>query len=579
MAKHWRMLPGNPEKAREMAARLGVHPLVAQLLLHRGLADPDVAARFLHPDLAHLHAPVLLPNIQAGLDRLIAALRGNERILIFGDYDVDGMTAVSLLMRLLKPLATGGILYYVPNRLEEGYGLSAEVIARAAARGVKLIVTVDCGIAGCREVEYARELGVDVIVTDHHEPGEEIPDAVAVIDPKLPGSAYPHPDLAGVGVAFKLAQALCEEGLIRQEDLWRHLDLVALGTIADVVPLVDENRILVHHGLARLARTEHPGLRALLEKVHLRDREITAGQVGFVLAPRLNATGRLGDAGHGVRLLLTDDPERARELAGLLERENQERQRIEEKVLREALALIDEQVDLGRERAIVLAAAGWHPGVIGIVASRLVEVFHRPTILIAVEGDEGRGSGRSIPGFNLYAGLARCSEFLTRFGGHEAAAGLSIERERVAGFTEAFGAVARSAITESMMEPVLRVEAEVGLIDASLALAREIARLAPHGPGNPTPVLACRDLKLVDCRGVGEDGKHLKIRVACSGAARDGIGFNLGSRLPDVTAAESLDLAFTLEENTFNGQTEVQLNLRDVACRGRAAVSARDDPA
>lgn len=567
MAKLWRTVPANREEADRLSRALGVSPLMAQLLLNRDLADPEEARIFLAPDLAQLHPPHLLPQFDRGLERLITALRGGESLLVFGDYDVDGMTAVSLLVRLLHPLTAGKVYYHVPKRLEEGYGLSKEIIAKAARGGVKLMITVDCGIGGREEVAFANELGLDVIVTDHHKPGDNIPDALAVIDPKLPGSAYPYPELAGVGVAFKLVQGLAERGMIDREELHRHLDLVAVGTIADVVPLTGENRVLVHAGLARLNKTGNAGLRALLETARLGDREVTAGHVGFILAPRLNATGRLGDAGAGVRLLLTDDMERGRELAKHLEQENQERQRIEEEVLAEALERIKSGVDLDRERAIVLASPGWHPGVIGIVASRLVEIYHRPVILIALDGEEGRGSGRSIPGFNLHQALAHCAAALVRFGGHEAAAGLTIRQDRLAEFARAFQALARQEVRESMLDSVLHVEAEIDLAGTNLELAREIARLAPHGMGNPAPVLACRGVKVLNCRGVGENGKHLKLRVIQDGAARQGIGFNHGVILREVAAAGLIDLAFSLEENTFNGAAEVQLSLRDVICR------------
>ena len=570
MSKRWLSLPTQAEPAAELGKALGISPLVAGLLLHRGLTDPQSAQEFLQPDLALLHPPSLLPNMDAGVDRLVAALQGGEPLLIFGDYDADGVTAVSLLVRLLKPLAKGGLRYYVPKRLEEGYGLNMEAIKRAAERGARLILTVDCGIGARAEVAAARELGVEMIVTDHHQPGENIPEGVPIIDPHLPGSRYPFPDLAGVGVAFKLAQALVERGLIPWDELRRHLDLVALGTVADVVPLLGENRVLAYHGLAQLNRTEHPGLRALLEITRLQGRAITAGHVGFVLAPRLNAMGRLGDASTGVQLLLTNSPDKGLEIAKLLEGENRERQRIEAQVLTEALSQIRSQVDLEQEKAIVLAAPGWHPGVIGIVASRLVENFHRPAVLIALDGGEGRGSGRSIPGFNLHQGLARCARHLERFGGHEAAAGLTIRSDKLGEFTREFTAVARAEIAEAMLEPTLKVEAEIALGEATLALSREIARLAPYGQANPAPVLACRGVRVVDRRTVGENNKHLKMRVTHGGVKRDAIGFNLGEFLPEVAAGGLADLAFTVEENSFNGATDVQLCLRDLNCRAQA---------
>ncbi|MGE5530345.1 MAG: single-stranded-DNA-specific exonuclease RecJ [Patescibacteria group bacterium] len=551
---------------------------MARLLLNRRLDDPDAVDRFLHPDLARLHPPALLPGLPEGLARLAAALRGGEKILIFGDYDADGVTAVSLLMRLLQPLAKGRVFYYVPKRLAEGYGLSLEALERAARHGINLVLTVDCGISARAEIAAARALGLDVIVTDHHQPGPDVPEeAVAVIDPKLPGAGYPFTELAGVGLAFKLGQGLAEMGLISREELLRHLDLVALGTVADIVPLVDENRILAHFGLEQLNHTENPGLRALLDVVHLQDREITAGHIGFVLAPRLNASGRLGDAALGVRLLLAAEEGRAEEIARALERENEERQRIEAKVLAEAVGMIEAEIDLSRERAIVLASPDWHPGVIGIVASRLVEAYYRPVILVSMNGEEGRGSGRSIPGFNLHRGLSRCASHLVRFGGHEAAAGLTVRREAMSGFTVEFLAAAREELLEGALEPTLRIEAEIGLDEVTLALAREVARLAPHGAGNPSPVLACRGARLIDCRSVGENGRHLKVKVAKNGAIRDGIGFSLGAMRAEAAAGGLFDLAFTVEENTFNGATDVQLNLRDLVKKSGDLVRAASE--
>ena len=566
MNKRWLTMPPQERDAEDLAKDLGVSALLAQLLIHRGLTSLEEARRFLRPELSDLHDPRLLPGLDRGLDRLIEALQAGESILIFGDYDVDGVTSVSLLMHLLKPLAGGKVYYYVPKRLEEGYGLSLEAIKRAAAQGISLILTADCGISACAEVAAAGGLGLDVIVTDHHEPGEKLPEAVAVINPKMHGSRYPFSGLAGVGVAFKLGQALMERGLLTADDLWRRLDLVALGTIADVVPLLDENRILVHHGLMQLNKTEHPGLRALLEAVQLHEKTVTAGQVGYVLAPRLNASGRIGDASAGVKLLLTREAQRGRDLAQAIEHENEERQRIEARVLAEALIMIKEQVDLANEHALVLASPSWHAGVIGIVASRLVDLYHRPVILIALDAQEGRGSGRSIPGFNLYQGILSCARYLERFGGHEAAAGLTVSRERLADFTREFTAMARAEIAASMLQPTLKIEAEINLAEANLGLARELMLLAPFGSGNPAPVLASRSLKPVDLRTIGENGKHLKIRVMQQGILRNAIGFSLGGCLPEIKAADRVDLAFMLEENTFNGNTDVQLNLKDIIC-------------
>ncbi|MGD9154188.1 MAG: single-stranded-DNA-specific exonuclease RecJ [Bacillota bacterium] len=562
--KVWKIVNNTTKEAEVFAQALGISPLLAQLLLNRGINGIDQAQRFLAPDLERLHDPFLFREMKRATDRIYRAITGNESVLIYGDYDVDGITSIALIVRVLSKYLPGRLLYYIPKRLEEGYGLHLTSLQKAFAKGVRLIITVDCGISARDEAAYLKEQGVDLIITDHHEPQGALPDAYAIINPKVPGCGYPFPQLAGVGVAFKLLQGLAR--LIPEigPRLLSNLDLVAFGTVADIVPLLDENRILVKYGLEQLNQTNNVGLAALIEVLGLRGRDINCGHIGFILAPRINAAGRLGNPSVGVKLFLTADALQARQLAKDLDLENQNRQEIENAVLAEAQAQIAAQPQLEEEYALVLAGEGWHLGVIGIVASRLVELYHKPVILIGLEGEEGRGSGRSIAGFNLFAAVERCGAYLNKFGGHEFAAGLSIGRARIPEFKTAFLKLAKESLGPEDLQPTLRVESLVDLNGVTLDLVRELDKLAPCGPSNPTPVLGCCDVSLVDLRSVGENGKHLKVKVKSADTIREGIGFNLGFLHPELAFTQEVDLAFCPEENVWNGSTTVQLNLKDV---------------
>ena len=541
---------------------------MGQLLLNRGISRLEEAEAFLSPDLSRLHDPFLFKEMSLAVERLQRAIKDGERVLIYGDYDVDGVTAISLMIRVLAKYLPGKLLYYIPKRLEEGYGLHLSSIDKAIAKGVDLIITVDCGISAVAEAEYLKSQKIDLIITDHHEPQAAIPEAYAIIDPKVPGSGYPFPQLAGVGVAFKLLQGLATVIPELNARIFRNLDLIAFGTIADIVPLLDENRILVKHGLEQFRQTENIGLQALLQVTALKEREINCGHIGYMLAPRINAAGRMGNPSIGVKLFLTNDPLQAFELGKELERENLNRQEIENRVLQEALAQIQADPQLADEYALVLYGEQWHLGVIGIVASKLVELYNRPVILVGFEGNEGRGSGRSIAGFNLFSALEECSDFLVRFGGHEFAAGLTITREKFLEFREAFYALARNKLTSADLQPFLKIEGLIELSHTNLELAREISRLAPCGTCNPTPVLGCTAVSLVDYRSVGENGKHLKLRVSDQSVVRDAIGFNLGAVSQELASTKEVDLAFSVEENNWNGSTQVQLNLKDIVVRG-----------
>lgn len=574
--KLWKIAEHDDDAAVELSCALGISPLLAKLLVNRGIIEPTQAKTFLSPEMSQLHDPFLFNDMRRAAERIVAASRNQEPVLIYGDYDVDGITATTLLVRIMARLFPGRLLYHLPKRLEEGYGLHLASLEKALARGISLVITVDCGISAVAEALYLKSRGIDLIITDHHEPPPEIPDAYAIIDPKIPGSGYPFSQLAGVGVAFKLLQALAALLPEITERLYRNMDLVALGTVADIVPLLDENRVLVTYGLKQIQNTENIGLQSLIQVAGLKDKEITCGHIGFVLAPRINAVGRISNPSTGVKLFLTHDPIQAMDLANVLENENQNRQEIETRVLQEAQAIIAATPSLADEHGLVLAGEGWHPGVIGIVASRLVEMYNKPTILIGLEGDEGRGSGRSIAGFNLFEAIGECGQYLARFGGHEFAAGLTIRRAEIPAFREAFLRIANRMLTKDELIPTLRVEGLIELKHATLDLARELSRLAPCGPANPTPVLGCESVYLVDYKMVGENGKHLKIRVKDERVTREGIGFNLGHVNQELAATKEVDLAFVVEENTWNGSSQVQLNLKDVRA---LAVPARKEMA
>ncbi|HUS90812.1 MAG TPA: single-stranded-DNA-specific exonuclease RecJ [Phycisphaerae bacterium] len=559
--------------AEAMARRLGVAPLVAQVLANRGLTDVEAAKAFLAPKLSDLHDPLLLPGVVPAAERIARAVAAGERIVIYGDYDVDGMTAVAILHACLRMLGARAE-FYVPHRLDEGYGVNTEAVRKIVADGAELIVTVDCGISAAGPLRQATDAGVDVIVTDHHSPPEVLPDVVAVVHPRVPGSEYPNADLSGAGVAFKLAwqvaRAVC--GRDRVDEPMRNflLDatcLAALGTIADVVPLVGENRSLATYGLRGLPETTHPGLRALLEAADLTGTKLDAYHVGFLLAPRLNACGRMGHARLAVELLTDAAPDRCRSIAQYLNQQNAERQKVERAIAAEAVEMVVARgLDAPEHRIIVLASEDWHGGVIGIVASRLVDRFGRPAILVAFNGDGGQGSGRSVPGFHMRDALAACSEHLVSFGGHAMAGGIRIERDRIEAFAEAMGAYARQNLRAEDLTACLNLDAEATLASLSYATASHVARMAPFGQGNPEPVVAVRSCQVVGPpRRMGRGGGTASVVLAQNGAKLRAVGFGMGDLADHLVGIHTVDVAAVPRLNTFRGATNVELELKDVA--------------
>jgi single-stranded-DNA-specific exonuclease len=541
-----------------LAQALGVSEITAGVLVRRGYADPALAASFLageHPP----HDPLLLGDMRRAVDRVRAAIGRGARICVHGDYDVDGICATALAVLTLRE-AGADVVWHLPSRFEEGYGVSGETISRLAEEGVELVITVDCGITAVAEVAEANALGLEVIVTDHHRPGETLPECPIVATQP---SQYPFPELCGSGVVLKLAQALLGP---EHPAVLRNLDLVALATIADVVPLLDENRSLATAGLRALARTRRPGLQALMRAARVDPATVDAGQVGFRLAPRINAAGRLGRPDVALELILTEDPAEAAALADRLEELNRERQAVEDRILREATKAIEAWPAPQRQRrGYVVWGEDWHQGVIGIVASRLVERFNRPVVLIAGGGGETwRGSGRSIAAFDLHGALGACAAHLERFGGHRAAAGLSIQPENLEAFAEAFAAHADSVLDDDDLRPVTLIDAVVPASALTLDLAHELDRLAPFGLGNPDVTLLVASCETVEAGVVG-DGKHLRFRVRQHGRdAGSAIAFGMGSQLERLRSDGRFDVAFRLKENRWNGTSAPQLVVRRV---------------
>jgi single-stranded-DNA-specific exonuclease len=551
----WTMRPCPREEVRALAQALELSETTASVLVRRGYGDPEAARAFLAAQPPR-HDAFRLGDVQAACARIRETIAAGGRICIHGDYDVDGICATALAVGALRELGAD-VDWHLPSRFEEGYGLSRETLARLSREGYGLVLTVDCGITAVEEVAEARAAGLEVVVTDHHRPGETRPDCPVVATRP---SDYPFPELCGTGVVFKLLQALGAEGLER------HLDLVALATVADVVPLVDENRALVAAGMRRLARTDKVGLRALMRAAGVDPAAVDTGAIAFRLAPRINAAGRLGHPGAALDLLLTDNDAEARRLAGELEELNRDRQAVEERILRDALRQVEEWPEPRRRRlGYVIAGEDWHRGVIGIVASRLVERFHRPVVLVAgaEAGEEWTGSGRSIPAFDLHGALGACSDLLGRWGGHRAAAGLSIAPERLDAFAEAFAAHAAGVLAEDDLRRVTPVDAVVRGRELTLGLCEELERLAPFGLGNPNVTLLAVGCELSDLDAVG-NGKHLRLAVTAGGARSGAIAFGRGAALDRYRRPGRYDVAFKLDANRWNGTVTPQLVVREI---------------
>ncbi len=562
----WETLACDEAAALALAAALGVPPVVARLLCQRGLSDPESASRFLSPSLDHLHDPMALADMGTAVDRIMAAIARKERIAIHGDYDVDGVTSTVILRRALELLGAD-VVHFIPERLKDGYGLLPVAIERLHADGVALVVSVDCGIRGAEAATRARELGVDLIITDHHEPDSELPAALAVINPKRRDCSYPDKNLAGVGVALKLVQALCRRAG-REHWLPGFIKVAAIGTLADVVPLIGENRVIAKLGLDLLTKGPHKvGLRALLEVSGLTGKTIDSYHVGFMLAPRVNAAGRMSTPDIATRLLLAQDETMAdevRQLALQLNGENVRRQEEEAEILAAAKKIVQTDPDVGARTILVVAGEGWHRGVIGIVASKLVDTFHRPAIVLSVDGDVAHGSCRSFSRFDMLGALERCAHLLTRFGGHKQAAGLTLDAGRVKELRLAVNAVADETLGPDDLMPRLRIDGDLAFRGITGGVAAAVASLAPFGAGNPRPVFAARGVAIIDGpRKLKE--RHLKMSLKQEGRIFRAVAWRAAERHEFLTEHKAaLDVAFSLEQNQYNGETHVELTLADL---------------
>jgi single-stranded-DNA-specific exonuclease len=540
---------------------LSLPEIVCRLLLIRGYISAEEAKLFLRPKLDRLHDPLGFLSMDKAVERLARAVREQELVFIHGDYDVDGICSTTILTRVIRGLG-GKAKPFIPRRIEDGYDLTDAGVDAAIASEAKVVVTADCGTGAVGPIARLCQSGVDVIVTDHHLPSGALPDCLAVLNPKRPGDGYPDKDLAAVGVVFKLALALARELGANDNFVWAMLDLVALATVADVAPLRGENRVFVRYGLKMLADTRNIGMRALLRASGLDGKQLTAGRIGFILAPRLNAAGRLGHAIRGVELLLTDNEHEANTIARELEELNQRRQDIDRATLEQAREKVL-AMDLDETFGIVLADDTWHPGVIGIVASRLVEEFGRPTVLIALSGDHGKGSGRSIPKYDLHGALGKAKDLLMRYGGHKAAAGVTIARDKVPEFAARFNEIARSMLTRADLIPEIRVDLEVSIDGMDGRLESLFRHFEPFGIGNPTPVLLARNVTIArPPRAVGKDG--LKLVLDTGTGSLDAIAWGLASRAAEFQPGNKVDVAFRLERDDYRGESYLQARIADI---------------
>jgi single-stranded-DNA-specific exonuclease len=559
MRKIWRTKEADPALQGLLSGALNISKVTAQLLANRGILDPVEAESFLRSSLSSCHDPFLLKDMHKAISRIKKAISDRQPVLVYGDYDVDGITSVTVLYTALKNL--GAVVEtYIPNRMEEGYGLNLGAIKKAHRDGVGLIVTVDCGITSFKEIEYAKSIGIDVIVTDHHEIVEShIPSACAVINPLQSDCKYPFKHLAGVGIAYKLVKALYEDTQLFAEDF---LDLVSLGTVADIAPLVGENRVIARRGLEEMNKRERIGLSALMDVGGLNGKEVLSGHIGFILGPRINAMGRIGSAKTSLDLLLSNDAEEAKRLAKIMDTENRNRQKIESRILEEVLAMVEREVNFKHHRVIVLASENWHPGVIGIVASRVADRFYRPAILISLDGKFGKGSGRSIDGFHLFEYLLRSKDTLMGFGGHESACGVTVDKDRVSEFRDRINEEAARDVDENIFSPKIDIDMDISLDSLTETVINELDGLAPFGPENPKPVLSSKRVVVKDGpRQIGKNG--FKMWVTDNGVTCEAVSFGKNGLEMPKTGSE-IDLAYTPSINDWQGVRSIQLELKDI---------------
>lgn len=556
MNKKWECYEVDENKVENLARKYSLSKLLAKILVNRNIIEDEKINIFLNPTRRDFYDPFLMPDMGKAVDRIIKAIKTHEKIMIFGDYDVDGITSITVLKKFL--LNRGAqVSQYIPNRLNEGYGLNKEAVKHIVDEQYTLMVTVDCGISGIEEIDYANSLGIETIVTDHHEPGEILPNALAVVDAKRKDNEYPFNQLAGVGVVFKLIQAISQKLNLEEKEYLKYLDIVCVGTISDIVPLVDENRVITKLGLKLVEVTKNIGLKTLIELSGY--KKIDSSTISFGIAPRINACGRMGHAEEALKLFLTESEQEAREIALKLNEYNAKRQEIEKKIFDEAVEQIEQNND---DEVIVLGKENWHHGVIGIVSSKITDLYFKPSILICFEEKNGKGSGRSIPGFDLYEALRNCNKNIKRFGGHSMAIGITVEKEKFEDFKKDFIKYAHGSDINDII-PVIDIDEEVTLKDISVRDVAELKLLEPFGEANKTPLFLLKNLKIHSIRALSE-GKHLKLSLKDDNYWIDSIGFNLGHLSEEYRIGDKVDIVGTLEINQYNGRESIQINMKDI---------------
>ena len=558
MKKKWEYLEQDEELIKQIATKHNISELLAKILVNRGITGEEEIEIFLNPKRNNFHNPFLLNDMEKAVDRIIKAIETKEKTIIYGDYDVDGITSITVLKKFLNERGLQ-VDYYIPNRLDEGYGLNDEAIKKIAEQGYTLMITVDCGISGIEEVKKATSYGIETIITDHHEQLETLPEAYAIVNPKRKDNTYPFRGLAGVGVVFKVIQAISQKLNLDEKEYLKYLDIVCIGTISDIVPLVDENRVIAKLGLMLVKCTKNIGLRELIKETGYKN--VDSFMVSFGIAPRINACGRMGKQEEALELFLTDDYEKACTITKNLNQYNLQRQEIEKNIFDQAIEELQKE-NIDNLNSIVLAGENWHHGVIGIVASRITEKYFKPTILIGIENEIGKGSGRSVPGFDLHDALAQSAEYLEKYGGHEMAVGLSLNKDKIKDFKIHFEQIAKDKNVKSIV-PVIKIDCEIGKKELNKQTVEQIKLLEPFGEKNKPPLISYKNLKIVSIRTLSE-GKHLKLMLKDGNDTVNAIVFNLGELINDYLIGDKVDVVGTLEINNYNCEEQIQINIKDM---------------
>lgn len=558
MNKKWEIYQTNEEKVEKLQEKYKLNRLLSTLLTNRGITEEAEITKFLNPKRSDFYDPFGMPDMEKAAERILKAIKDKEQIIIYGDYDVDGITSVTVLKSFLEERGIQ-VNVYIPNRLNEGYGLNKTAMEEIAKQGNKLMITVDCGITAVDEVEYAKTFGIETIITDHHEPAEELPKAIAVVDAKRKDNKYECRNLAGVGVVFKLIQALSIKLGLDQKEYLKYLDIVCVGTISDIVPLTDENRVIVKLGLKLVEQTKNLGLKEILQSCGY--SKINSTTISFGVAPRINACGRMGHQEEALNLLLSKDGNEVKELTQKINEYNKTRQEIEKNIYNEAVEQIEKE-GLDTKNTIVVSGKGWHHGVIGIVSSKITELYFKPSILLCEEDGECKGSGRSIPGFDLHEALMECNDTIDKFGGHAMAVGININKEKVEEFKEEFEKIAKEKEVDKII-PILNLDAEIKLDDVNKEMVDSLKELEPFGEDNKMPIFAFRNLKIDSIRSLS-DGKHLRLSVKDNKNIINAIGFNMGTLVDTYRIGDRVDIAGNLEINSFNGVDSIQINIKDI---------------